>query len=259
MRKLTVTLLMALLTCAFSMGCGDSATAPSQMGTLEVSLTDAPGIYEAVNVTFSEISANIDGEWIAVRDQAPITVNLLDWNNGNSMVLGTAEVPSGHYTQIRVTIDAAEVIADGNPYEVTVPSGALTGLKLLADFTVNAGSTYELILDFDVQRSIVTTGPPNNPTGYLLKPTIRVEEKALTGSISGMLTNPENNPVAYAMAGSDTLTSTRVDTNGSFRLAFLPAGLYSVSIADTLNLTYASPEAEVVVGSDNDLGNITLQ
>ncbi len=105
----------------------------------------------------------------------------------------------------------------------------------------------------------MTTGPPNNPTGYLLNPTIRVEEKALTGSISGMLTNPENNPVAYALAGSDTLTSTRVDTNGTFRLAFLPAGLYSVSIEDTLNLTYANPEAEVVVGSDNDLGNITLQ
>jgi len=77
-----------------------------------------------------------------------------------------------------------------------LPSGAQTGLKLLADFTVNAGSTYELILDFDAQRSVVTTGPANNPTGYLLNPTIRVEEKALTGSISGMLTNPENNPVA---------------------------------------------------------------
>ena len=34
-----------------------------QIGTLRISLTDAPGDFEAVNITFSEISAHLDNRW----------------------------------------------------------------------------------------------------------------------------------------------------------------------------------------------------
>lgn len=261
MRKLSfvfITLLIPLL--AFSLlssSCKDSLITP-RTGTLQISLTDAPAIFDAVNITFSEISAHIDGEWIAVRSEDPVTVNLLEWNNGKSIILGTADVPPGDYTQIRLKIDDAEVVADGKNQQVTVPSGLQTGLKLLTNFTVNAGSTFKLIVDFDAQRSVVTTGPPNNP-GYLLQPTVRVEPKAITGSVSGLISNPGNVPFAYAIAGSDTVTSTRVDSSGVFRLAFLPAGPYTVALQDTLDLTYVQDEAEVVAGSDNDLGTLTLQ
>ncbi len=71
MRKLSfvfITLLIPLL--AFSLlssSCKDSLITP-RTGTLQISLTDAPAIFEAVNITFSEISAHIDGEWIAVSE-----------------------------------------------------------------------------------------------------------------------------------------------------------------------------------------------
>lgn len=259
MRKLACGFIVLLPLCLFLSGCGDSPTTASQMGTLQVSLTDAPAIFEAVNITFSEISAKIDSEWVTVRNEDPITVNLLEWNNGKSIILGTADVPPGHYTQIRLKIDDAEVVVDGHNQRVTVPSGAQTGLKLVANFTVNAGSTSELIVDFDAQRSIVTTGQPNNPTGYLLKPTIRVESKAITGSISGLVSNPQNVPVAYAVAGPDTLTSTRVDTNGAFTLAFLPADTYSISLSDSLGLSFVENDVKCVAGSNQDLGVITLE
>ncbi len=258
--KLTCIWLVLLLG-ALALSCGkDSVTSSDeQTGLLKVSLTDAPAAFEAVNITFAGISAHIDGEWVQVRKDDPITVNLLEWNNGKSMVLGQADLPAGNYTQIRLMISDAEVTVSGVVHKVTVPSGAQTGLKLVAEFTVEAGSTYELVLDFDAQRSIVSQGPPGQPIRYLLKPTVRVVPKATTGSISGLLADAQHVPIAYAIAAGDTLTSTRADDSGFFRLAFLPPGAYTVSVQDTLSRNYVENDVEVVAGSDSDLGTITLQ
>ena len=257
--RYTTSLLALFFPLLSLLGCGNGSTSPNKMGTLKVSLTDAPGRVEAVNITFSEISSHINDEWIVVRGE-PVTVNLLEWNNGRSIVLGAAEVPAGQYTQIRLKIEHADVVVDGQTHSATVPSGAQTGLKLGPAFAVNEGSTYELVTDFDARRSIVTTGPPSNPRGYKLKPTLRVVPKAVTGSISGTVANPQHLPTAYAIVDSDTLTSTTVDTSmGAFMLAFLPEGAYTVAVNDTAGLSFERSNIQVVVGTDQQLGTITLQ
>ncbi len=254
--------LYSVILCAtsFLTGCSSDPAGPgADTGTLQISLTDAPANLQAVNITFAEISAHIDSSWITVQGDTT-TVNLLEWNNGRSIVLGREEVPAGHYTQIRLKIIRAEVMdANGTAYEADVPSGSRTGLKLLSNFTVMEGTTFELVLDFDADRSIVTTGPHRNPTGYKLKPTIRVTSRATTGTISGLVLNPRNFPIATALAGADTVTSTAVDTTtGRFSLAFLPAGIYSVVVADSSMLSYRGDGIEVIAGNDTDLGSVTL-
>jgi hypothetical protein len=253
-------LCLLFLSSVLLIGCDNNSTTPipTERGTLQIGLTDAAAAFEAVNITFSEISAHIDEQWITVRGE-PITVNLLEWNNGKSIVLGIAEVPAGHYTQIRLKIDQAEVVTNGQTHEAEVPSGDPTGLKLVHQFTINAGSTYELIIDFDAHRSIVTTGPPNDPK-YKLKPTIRVIPKAITGSISATVTNPEHLPIAYAIIGTDTVTTTVVDkTSGKFMLAFLSPATYRVTVGDTLKRAFVKDGVEVVAGTNQDLGEVSLQ
>jgi hypothetical protein len=242
------------------LSCNKETTESSQeMGTLTIYLTDAPAVYDSVNITFSEISAHIDDEWIVVPGD-PITVDLLEWTHGNSMVLRSSDVPTGHYTQIRIKIDDAQIGVQDTVYPLTVPSGAQTGLKFGPEFTINSGSTYELVVDFDVSRSIVTTGPPNNPNGYKLKPHIRVTSMAITGSISGTISNPDSLPVAYAIQESETITSSIVDPKyGYFMLSFLPEGFYKVSVTDTSGNSYEQIGVEVIAGSDNDLGTIKLE
>lgn len=239
--------------------CSQNPTIPQGMGRLEISLTDAPVDFEAVNITFSEISAHIDSQWITIRTDT-ITVNLLEFSNGRSFELAAENVPAGHYTQIRLKIVAAEVVVNGVAHPVFVPSGAQTGLKLIGQFTIVEGETLELMLDFDARRSIVTTGPPRNPFGYILRPTIRVITKTESGAISGIVSNPQHVPVAYAIAGSDTVAATMIEKNaGNFTLGFLPAGLYAVCIADTLNQSYNNESVEVAAGAETKLGSVTLQ
>jgi hypothetical protein len=258
MRTLIIglSLLMIILT-----GCETNSTGveSDQMGTLTIYLTDAPAAYDSVNITFSEVSAHIDSEWVVIQGE-PVTVDLLEWTNGKSMVLGSADVPAGKYTQIRIKIDDAEIGVNDQVYSLDVPSDAQTGLKLGPQFTINAGSTYELIVDFDACRSVVTTGSEKNPTGYKLKPRLRVMSMAITGSISGTVSNPDSLPVAYAIQNGETITSSIVSPDdGSFMLSFLPEGLYKVSVADTSDNSYNQDDVQVNVGSDNNLGNITLQ
>lgn len=241
-------------------GCKESATDPETgKAVLRIYLTDAVAQYDAVNITFTEVSAHIDSAWLVLNNQTQ-TVNLLDWNNGKTLLLGQAEVEAGKYTQIRLKMQDASVVWNGQTFPMNVPSGAQSGLKLLTNFDVAVGSTYDLVLDFDAERSVVVNGPRSKPTGFKLKPTIRAAAVALTGSISGTVSNPAHLPTAYAIANNDTVTSSFVDpASGFFRLAFLPPQSYTVVIADTTGKSFAKAGVVVVAGRENAIGNISLQ
>ena len=143
--------------------------------------------------------------------------------------------------------------------DITVPSGAQTGLKLTHQFTLEAGSTYDLMIDFDASRSVVSAGQNANPK-FLLKPTIRLVAIATSGSISGTVSSPANVPVALALFGEDTVSTVFVDTiSGEFQLAFLDAGSYDIIVEDSTGARFDSAVVEVTVGADNDLGTIDLQ
>lgn len=237
---------------------GSSTNSNDGKGTLQISLTDAPAAYDSVIIHFNEISAHIDSDWVHVNIE-PQRVNLLDWSNGETMLLGSADIPSGDYSQIRLIIDSAFVGINGEVHELDVPSGSKTGLKLGIHFTINEGSTYEMVLDFDACRSIVVTGPKRNPHGYKLKPTIRVVTRGMTGSISGNVLNAEAMPVAYALNNGDTITTSIVDTtSGFFKLAFLPENSYTVIVEDTLGRTFLSDSVSIIVGNNIPFGEITL-
>jgi hypothetical protein len=226
---------------------------------LRIYLTDAPAEYDSVNIKFSEFSAHLDSEWIHLRTD-PVTVNLKDWSNGRSVLIADTVVPAGLYTQIRIKIDDAWVVIDDVPYPMDVPSGAQTGLKLGPAFRVKPGITYELMIDFDAERSVVTTGPPHNPKGYKLKPHLRMVSKAISGYISGKVSNPDNSPIAYAIQAPDTISRCMVSlTDSTFYLPYLAPGEYTVAIIDDLDQKAEIQNVTVTAGIDTNIGTVTLE
>lgn len=252
-------------------GCdSDSSTSPDEgsgTGTLKLLLTDAPAEYDAVNVTFSEVSVHFGeesvdeesegaektaGEWIVLSSEIQ-TFNLLDLSNGATALLGEAVLDAGHYTQLRLVIDEAEVVIGEEAFALTIPSGTL---KFVSGFDVVEDMETEMVVDFDAARSVHMTGNDE----YKLKPTIRVINGGLSGKITGTVTNPENDPIAYAMVGDDIITSSNVDTvSGEFTLGFLDPGTYKVLVEDTLDASYENLAVTVTVGTNTKLGDITLE
>lgn len=248
--------LMALSLLVFAAGCSEDSSSPVTTGRLKMYMTDAPlaGI-EKVNITFSTIEAHINGTWIAVNG-APVTIDLLEWNNGSAMLIGDKELGAGTYTQIRLMVSKAEVVVDGVTKPLTIPSGDETGLKLTHNFDIVAGTTVELVLDFDVAKSITVTGNGE----YKLKPTIRVVAKAATGAIKGKVSNPLEVPVVTVSQGGTVIASAIADpVTGEFVVGFLPAGTYDVEIRNALNLLAAKTGVVVTVGAVTDIGTLELK
>jgi len=103
-----------------------------------------------------------DGDGDPVVDACPfITVysgekwfNLLELQNGATDLLVDAEIPSGMYNQMRVYVTEGKVILkdEAGEFNLKVPSGAQSGIKLNFDFEIGGEDT-ELLLDFDLSRA----------------------------------------------------------------------------------------------------------
>lgn len=239
--------LMASLLAAVVAGCGggggggDAAPAP---GTLGVSLTDTPACgFDEVNVTVLKVrvhqsssAADTDAGWTDITLNPPRKINLLDLNNGVLENLGETPLTPGHYTQLRLVLDANttapqlrnSVLPSGVGMVETplvTPSAVQSGIKLINQFDVESGKRVDLVLDFDACKSVVTRG---NGT-YALKPVVRVIPTELNG-VSGFVdaTLVGSNAMVTAQQNGTIVQTTAPKASGEFFLARLPVGTYDI-------------------------------
>lgn len=179
-------------------GSGDSAGTDTNLVTLKI--TDAP-VDEAENVwvEFSAVTFKSDDNEDITFDLDPVQrINLLALQGSESQaLLENVEIPAGDYNQIRLAVNAefddvmdSYITIDGTQYELRVPSGSESGLKLNTPFTIAEGTVGMTVadensvytIDFDLRKSIVN---PVGQPGYFLKPVLRLVQNINTGTISG--------------------------------------------------------------------------
>jgi len=165
------------------------ALLPEGMGMLEVRVTDPP------KPEFSSIEVFIDtievhrvvpgesGEWIPVSPLAVTSFDLVTLV-GVEEFLGSVVVEAGKFTQIRVHIDTVVVTPEGGtPEPATLPSGIL---KIVRPFEIQEGLLTVLTLDFDGERSVVTTGRGK----FIFKPVVRLSKQMGSPPATGGDTTP---------------------------------------------------------------------
>lgn len=263
--------LVLVLSLAFVIaGCSDDdddAAGPAGgEGTIAVTMTDAPFPFDMVseaNVTINKVEvrhASMDdeeeGAFIVINEDTH-NLNLLDLQNGVTAALGDTLVPTGSYDLVRLYVqDASVTLTNGTTYDVNVPSGASSGLKVFLSpaLSVNADVTNEILIDFDVSKSFVALGnldAVTGITGFNFKPVLRAVNRTETGAISGTVTDSTGASVedaAIQISNQDSiLTSSATDANGDYTVIGLPAGDYTVTaVKDTLQ---ASSSATVTANS----------
>lgn len=238
----------------------DAITSGDGKGRLIIRMTDSPASYDSVVIYVDSIRVHVSTSdttagWVTVST-TPAVYNLLDYVNGQDTVIGNATVPVGTYSQLRLHIGPGSyVVVNGVQHPLTIPSGMQSGLKLNIHATILSDITYTLMLDFDAGRSIVVTGNGE----YILKPVIRVLTTTLTGNISGVVSPASAAPMVWAYTATDT-SGTMADTSGAFRILYLPATTYTVSIfpTDTMYRDTSISGVIVIAGATTELDTIFL-
>jgi len=115
-----------------------------------------------------------EGEWITIDLSDNATTFDLLQVMGTEQFLGTSEVESGKYTQVRLVIDTVQVrLGNGDLQDATVPSKEL---KIVHPFDVVAGETTAMVIDFDADKMVTVTGAGSIIVKPVVKLTVRPEK-----------------------------------------------------------------------------------
>jgi len=249
---------LALLAC----GCDDDATTPDAgTGSLRLVLVDAPVDFDDVTLDVRATSVHradddsLSGWHVVSTDSA--VVHLLDLTNGVNALLADADLPAGDYDRIRLRLgDDNTVTVDDEVFDLRVPSGSQTGLKIHHEFEIVAGEVYDATIDIDVSRSVHRTGNGR----YMMRPVVRVRHNAVCGRIAGVVNPIESAAMVWTVAGADTVQTFADPLTGGFMLVALPEGAYDVIISPSAGdwLEKTLTDVEVVARTTNDVGTIDL-
>jgi hypothetical protein len=168
-----------------------------------------------------------------------------------------------------------------NVYELKVPSGFQTGVKIVGGFDINTNQTTELILDFDACRSVVQAGNSGN---WLLKPTIKIAHLEDFSIINGIVTNGSDAGIEGALVSAQIFNggiseekdddeliiqaATITDSNGEYKL-FVTPGTYNLvvyaeatvpdfrKVSTTTGEVLEGPTAENFILTDSLTGTVS--
>ncbi len=255
------------------------------MGYALVSLLDASPMLNGKTVThfvvgIREVDAVANGQIVPLISFAsPYPVDLLQYQNGNSLSLGQVSLPAQSYTQVRLVLDQPSTqvsFSDGSTlpgvFKTNSSSMSSSGagnstsasndatianavdVTFNAPFSVASGGTLALSADFNVLESIAKISSSS----------ITVRPVAFGGNAAGQITGtivnqsgaPVQNAVVAAIASDGSVGNTGgTDQNGAFNLHALKGGTYQLVIYNAY--TNAAGQSITASGQSNSSTSFT--
>lgn len=207
-------------------GCGGSGSdgtdqAADGTGVLNLSVSDAAIDAAKVCIKFDGVQLKkSDGDSpFDIDFDNPVVINLLANQGALSETLVSTELEAGSYEWLRLKVDAVAgngagisdtdftdpVCADeengsylltavGELYNLSIPSGEQTGLKLIKDIVIPVNGSGNYTAEWDLGRSFIA--PPGLGTGEArMKPVVKLvannEVGTLDGTVADELVNPD--------------------------------------------------------------------
>lgn len=249
---------LALLAAAtIAAGCykDDSSGPASGKPMTKVLITDAPFPFDtvlSVDVYIVSIAASPDPDtgtsadsmsWVTITEPHR-QVNLLELQRGMTELLGEGELDADQYSAVRVIIDGDSSrirFKDGTPAVVHWGGSGRQAIHAFVEAAVEVPSNgAEIVIDFDVGRSFQYNNFGDGAFNFI--PWIRAVNRSATGSIAGIVRQdasagtpgPVPGMIVRAWGTSQgnwqVFTTGTTDATGHYRLAYLLAGTYIVSV-----------------------------
>jgi len=291
--------------CSSSTSTKSSSPAMVNVTVSDPATCSAPqGAFSHIFVTITDVQINAsasvgdsDPGWIDLTpslQQNPQQVDLLGQANNQcflAMLGSTSELQPGSYQQIRIVLASNSTTVTNNqcgstancvmltssanaPQPLLLSSESQTGIKIPSgqiaggQFTVTAGQTEDLDIDFNACASIVSEGNGQ----FRLKPVLHSGEVSLTtSSINGKIVDSAS---AQPISGGNTVVAleqndgsgvdrvimeTVTDSSGGFVFCPVAAGTYDV-VAVAVNGAQVIYAATVITGVQpgNALGSVPI-
>ena len=273
---LPVVVAAALAACGGG-GSSDAGAPIGTMGTLRVSLTDAPAcgfdhVYvtvEKVRIHSSSTAEAADAGWTDITLATPQRIDLLALSNGAMTTLGQAQLAAGTYQQLRLVLAAnttanplanSVVVTGGSEQAVDTPSAMQSGLKMNANLTVAADKIADFAIDFDACRSFVRAG---NSGKVLLKPVLAVipllsdAGQRIVGYLDPALAS--GGATVSAQAAGVPVRATPTDATGKFVLYPVPAGTYDLVVTANGRANTVVTSVPVTTTAFTNVGSETVR
>lgn len=245
----------------------DDDNSSNNNGNVKFEITDAPvddPNVDGVFVTITDVKVN--GQSIS-DFEGPMTINLMDFRDGELKRLGYADLTAGTYSDVTLQLNFANDQSgtapgayirtkDGVKHELAASSNTDNEIEVNGSFTVDQATNQEnVVIDFDLRKAIQYSQNPadssyNFVTDAELDQAARLVTKDNTGTIQGnfkgALTQTVDVIVVYAyktgtytnaeregqgtskIEFKNAVTSTIIGDDKNFTLSFLPEGTYEL-------------------------------
>lgn len=144
---------------------------------LVIKMTENPATYDIINVEITQVSVHYGKNssicgWIDLG-MGPDVYNLERIKDRDPrMPTNETMIPAGHITRMRLGLrEVNNVVVGGVSFDLQAPSSQHPGLVIDLNTEIEEGHVYEVVLDFDTERSADEQGQGS----YLLSPIIKME------------------------------------------------------------------------------------
>lgn len=157
--------IVALLAAAMALSACDFDLEPTEVGTLNIRITDAPTDNPQIESLFVTIaSVKVDGK-IVDEFRGPKTLDILALQNGTSELLATGELLAQRYHTVTLQIDFSRdasrkapgvyyVTKNGTQVDLFAGGTKSAGYSFVGSTRLYADDTSTIVLDFDLRKFI---------------------------------------------------------------------------------------------------------
>lgn len=255
-------LLLLLIFPLVILSCKEFDDSPKAL--VNILLIDAPAQWDSVIVEIQGVELEFvpngrEGEVQRVflpYKPADKLIDISQLVGGTSLPVARNEMPLGVITGITLRLGPENALyLDEDRYGLELPEGK-TDYFLPISVDLEQGFSYDLILDFDLEKSIQVTKP--NPLALDFNPTLSTYSGIGRGDLTGTTSPKELRPVIFAINDGDSV-STHTNFSGNFLFRLEP-GTYDVFI-DPKDSRYNADTVRGVIietGKATPLDRITL-
>lgn len=205
----------------------------SPKALLNLVLVDAPPAYDSVFVEILgvDVLMNVEGRdteqqsFFISYELGDKRVRVSDLVAGEVLLLGRGTLPPGQIIRMEMRLGNNHSLwQNEKSYPIPLSSDLDSFVPINAELNLEAGLSYDLILDFDLEKSIRTIS--SEPFSFELDPKIETIYPGQFGELKGSITQTSLKPAIFAIRNGDS-TSTHSNSSGSF-LFRLPEGIYDI-------------------------------